>query len=44
VRSVRRAVNFAAVSRLSRQCGILNISHPYELPLLVTGDGFTFNT
>jgi hypothetical protein len=35
---VRRAENLPpSVSRLSRQCGILNISQPYRSPRPVTG-------
>jgi hypothetical protein len=30
-----------SVGRLSRQCGILNISHPYRLPRPVTGTAFS---
>jgi hypothetical protein len=38
VRRVRRADNLTtSVSRLSRQCGILNISQPYRPPRHVTG-------
>jgi hypothetical protein len=31
------SISQLTVSRLSRQCGILNISQPYRLPLPVTG-------
>jgi hypothetical protein len=42
VRWVRRAANFEpSVSRLSRQCGILNISQPYRPPTACYGDSFT---
>jgi hypothetical protein len=37
VRWVRRADNLTAMSHLSRQCAILNISQPYRPPRPVTG-------
>jgi hypothetical protein len=38
VRPVRRATTLPpSVSRLSRQCGTLNISQPYRLPRSVSG-------
>jgi hypothetical protein len=36
LRTVCRVDNFAAVSRLSRQCGILSISQPYRPASLAT--------
>jgi hypothetical protein len=36
-RPVRRAHNLTTIYRLSRQCGILNISQPYRPPRFVTG-------
>jgi hypothetical protein len=36
-RPVRRADNLTAESRLTRQCGILNISQPHRPPQPVTG-------
>jgi hypothetical protein len=40
-RPVRRADNLTrSVSRLPRQCGILNISQPYRPPLPAAGDRF----
>jgi hypothetical protein len=36
-RPVLTTVNLTAVNRLSRQCGILNISQPYRPPRPVTG-------
>jgi hypothetical protein len=36
-RPARKADNLTAVSRLSRKCGILNISQPYRPPRPVTG-------
>jgi hypothetical protein len=37
LRPVREAENLSAVSRLSKQCGILNIKQPYRPPWPVTG-------
>jgi hypothetical protein len=43
VRRVRRADNLTTiVSRLSRQCGILNILQPYTPPRPVTGIALLF--
>jgi hypothetical protein len=46
VRFVGLTTLLSSVSRLSRKCGILNISQPYRLPLPVTGLAllFTFLT
>jgi hypothetical protein len=41
---VRRADNLTSVSRLSRQCGILNISQPYRPPRPVTGIALPYST
>jgi hypothetical protein len=35
------SISQLTVSRLSRQCGILNISQPYRPPMPVTGIAFT---
>jgi hypothetical protein len=42
VRPVRGADNLTAISELSRQCGILNISQPYRPPRPVTGIDLLF--
>jgi hypothetical protein len=39
---VRKADNLTAVSRLSRQYGIINISKPYRPPRPVTGTALLF--
>jgi hypothetical protein len=45
VRPVRRAdIPYYHLSRLSRQCGILNISQPYRPPRPVTGLAFNLKT
>jgi hypothetical protein len=43
-RPVRRAENLTAVSRVSRQCGVLNISQSYRSPEPVTGITLLFFT
>jgi hypothetical protein len=40
---VRKSDNLTAICELSRQCGILNISQPYEPPQSVNGDSFFFS-
>jgi hypothetical protein len=44
VRPVRRTDKLATICKLSRQCGIREISHLYKLPWPVTWIGFTMES